>query len=43
MAAPGTVKSVRRNVLAYPLAPFLGISAGGPQVAFVVRQPLGNI
>ncbi len=28
-AAPGTVKPVPRNALAYPLAPFLGFAAAG--------------
>jgi len=35
-AAPGTVRPVRRNALAYPLAPFLAISTGGPQGVFLV-------
>jgi Zn-dependent protease with chaperone function len=36
-AAPGTVKPVPRNVLAYPLAPFLGFTAAGNmQVGFLV-------
>jgi Zn-dependent protease with chaperone function len=36
-AAPGTVKPVRRNPLAYPLAPFLGFAAAGNmQAGFVV-------
>jgi len=29
VAAPGTVKPVSRNPLAYPLAPFLGVAASG--------------
>lgn len=35
-AAPGTVQPVRRNPLAYPLAPFLAISSGGTQGVFLV-------
>src|SRR5262249_532784 len=36
-AAPGTVKPVPRNALAYPLAPFLGFAAAGNmQAGFVM-------
>lgn len=35
-ATPGTVLPVRRNALAYPLAPFLAFTTGGPQGVFLV-------